>query len=118
MVGGQNIDGSLIPGDPLALDDPRAIAELRGAAAVLPGLADATFEGARIGMRAIPGDGLSAIGPDAAAGGLYHAITHSGATLCALVGRLACADLVVCNQGLSLQALRTQVQALARLWGL
>ena len=32
--------------------------------------------------------------------------------------RLACADLVVCNQGLSLQALRTQVQALARLWGL
>ena len=32
--------------------------------------------------------------------------------------RLACADLVVYNQGLSLQALRGQVQALAQSWGL
>jgi glycine/D-amino acid oxidase-like deaminating enzyme len=47
-----------------------------------------------MGMRALPGDGISAIGPDPAADGLYHAITHSGATLSALVGRLACADLL------------------------
>lgn len=32
--------------------------------------------------------------------------------------RLACADLVVYNEGLNLLALREQVQALARLWGL
>ncbi len=97
MVGGQSIDGTLVPGDPFALDDPRALAELAGAARVMPALRGASFEGARIGLRAIPADGLSAIGPDPLVGGLYHAITHSGATLCALVGRLACADLLGAN---------------------
>jgi glycine/D-amino acid oxidase-like deaminating enzyme len=94
MVGGQNIDGTLVAGEPFGLDDPRARAELRAATAVMPGLRHATIESVRMGMRAIPGDGLSAIGPDPAVGGLYHAITHSGATLSALVGRLACADLL------------------------
>lgn len=97
MLGGQSFDGSVIPGEPFALDDPRAMKELQGASRVLPALAHASFEGARLGMRAIPGDGISAIGPDAAVGGLYHAITHSGATLCALVGRLAAADLLGAN---------------------
>jgi glycine/D-amino acid oxidase-like deaminating enzyme len=97
MVGGQNIDGTLVPGEPFALDDPRALAELFAAAEVMPALRHAAFEGARIGLRAIPGDGLSAIGPDPVVGGLYHVITHSGATLSALVGRLACADLLGAN---------------------
>ena len=34
QLGGQNIDGTLVPGDPFRLDDPRALAELAGAAAV------------------------------------------------------------------------------------
>jgi glycine/D-amino acid oxidase-like deaminating enzyme len=97
MVGGQNIDGTLVPGEPFAADDPRALAELRGATSVMPALAHASFESVRMGLRAIPGDGLSAIGPDPVVGGLYHTITHSGATLSALVGRLACADLLGAN---------------------
>jgi glycine/D-amino acid oxidase-like deaminating enzyme len=97
MVGGQGIDGTLVPGEPFAADDPRALAELRAATEVMPALRHATFESVRVGMRAIPGDGLSAIGPDPKVGGLYHAITHSGATLSALVGRLACADLLGAN---------------------
>jgi glycine/D-amino acid oxidase-like deaminating enzyme len=97
MVGGQNIDGTLVPGEPFALDDRRALAELAAATTVMPGLTHASFESVRLGMRAIPGDGLSAIGPDPVVGGLYHAITHSGATLSALVGRLACADLLGAN---------------------
>jgi glycine/D-amino acid oxidase-like deaminating enzyme len=97
MVGGQNIDGTLVPGESFAADDPRALAELRAATDVMPALEHARFESVRLGMRAIPGDGLSAIGPDPVVGGLYHAITHSGATLSALVGRLACADLLGAN---------------------
>jgi glycine/D-amino acid oxidase-like deaminating enzyme len=97
MVGGQNIDGTLAAGERFATDDPRGLAELHAASEVMPALRHATFESARIGMRAIPGDGLSAIGPDPQVGGLYHAITHSGATLSALVGRLACADLLGAN---------------------
>jgi glycine/D-amino acid oxidase-like deaminating enzyme len=97
MVGGQNIDGSLVPGEPFAADDRRALAELRAASEVMPALRHAIFESVRLGMRAIPGDGISAIGPDPVVGGLYHAITHSGATLSALVGRLACADLLGAN---------------------
>jgi glycine/D-amino acid oxidase-like deaminating enzyme len=97
MLGGQGFDGTLVPGEPFALDDARALRELSIAAAVMPALHHATIEGARIGLRAVPGDGLSAIGPDPLVGGLYHAITHSGATLSALVGRLACADLLGAN---------------------
>jgi glycine/D-amino acid oxidase-like deaminating enzyme len=94
MLGGQNIDGTLALGDSMAADDPRALGELHQAAKVMPALRHANLESIRIGLRAVPGDGLSAIGPDPVVGGLYHAITHSGATLSALVGRLACADLL------------------------
>jgi glycine/D-amino acid oxidase-like deaminating enzyme len=94
MLGGQNIDGGLVLGEQVAADDPRVLGELRLAAQVMPALRYASLESIRIGLRAVPGDGLSAIGPDPVVGGLYHAITHSGATLCALVGRLACADLL------------------------
>jgi glycine/D-amino acid oxidase-like deaminating enzyme len=97
MLGGQNIDGTLTPGDRVAPDDPRALGEVRLAATVMPALRHASLESIRIGLRAVPGDGLSAIGPDPIVGGLYHAITHSGATLSALVGRLACADLLGAN---------------------
>jgi len=97
MMGGQNVDGTLVPGEPYTADDPRGLAELAAAALVMPALRHATLESIRTGMRALPGDGLSAIGPDVAADGLYHAITHSGATLSALVGRLACADLLGAN---------------------
>jgi glycine/D-amino acid oxidase-like deaminating enzyme len=94
MLGGQNIDGTLLPGEAVAADDPRAVGEVSLAAGVMPALRHASLESIRIGLRAVPGDGLSAIGPDPVAGGLYHAITHSGATLSAIVGRLACADLL------------------------
>jgi glycine/D-amino acid oxidase-like deaminating enzyme len=97
MLGGQNIDGTLVPGEQVAPDDPRAVGEVRLAATVMPALRHASLESIRIGLRAVPGDGLSAIGPDPVVGGLYHAITHSGATLSALVGRLACADLLGAN---------------------
>jgi glycine/D-amino acid oxidase-like deaminating enzyme len=94
MLGGQNIDGTLALGDQVQGDDPRVLGEVALASEVMPALRHATVESVRIGLRAVPGDGLSAIGPDPVVGGLYHAITHSGATLSALVGRLACADLL------------------------
>jgi glycine/D-amino acid oxidase-like deaminating enzyme len=94
MRGGQTIDGTLALGDQVQGDDPRVLGEVALASEVMPALRHATVESVRIGLRAVPGDGLSAIGPDPVVGGLYHAITHSGATLSALVGRLACADLL------------------------
>jgi len=51
-------------------------------------------EATRIGRRAIPGDGLPAIGPVPGCDGAYLAVTHSGITLAPLVGRLVAGELI------------------------
>jgi glycine/D-amino acid oxidase-like deaminating enzyme len=94
MVGGQGFDSTVVEGEPFPVDDARCVAALEDAALTMPRLLHACIESVRVGTRAIPGDGLSAIGPDSVVPGLYHAITHSGATLSALIGRLVCADLL------------------------
>ena len=59
---------------------------------VVPGLAGTHIESVRIGVRPIPADGLSAIGP--LVPGLYVIASHSAVTLGALFGRLAAQEIL------------------------
>jgi len=67
---------------------------LRRACEVLPALTGVPLEAARVGVRPIPADGLSAVGPIPGVEGAYLAVTHSGATLCLALGRIVAAELV------------------------
>jgi len=58
---------------------------------VLPAMGPASPEAARIAIRPIPGDHLSAVGPVPRVAGYYLAITHSGVTLSPFFG-IAVAD--------------------------
>jgi len=64
---------------------------------LLPSIGEATPEAARIAIRPIPGDHLSAIGPMPRVHGYYLAITHSGVTLSPFLGR-AVADEIARGQ--------------------
>jgi len=61
---------------------------------LLPSIGDIAPEAARIAIRPIPGDHLSAVGPMPRVRGYYLAITHSGVTLSPFLGA-AIADEVV-----------------------
>jgi glycine/D-amino acid oxidase-like deaminating enzyme len=75
------------------------IGELTGAlhdlaVAVVPSLMEATVTGARVIQRPIPGDGFPSVGAVEAVAGYYEAVTHSGITLAAIVGRLLAAEII------------------------
>jgi glycine/D-amino acid oxidase-like deaminating enzyme len=94
MVRRAHLDSTLVEGAPFPTDDERCADVMAGAAEVMPSLKHAHVEAVRVGIRPIPRDGLSAVGPDPRVPGLYHVVTHSGVTLAALLGRLVCSDLL------------------------
>lgn len=80
-------------------DDGSRIAEPGAAEAMLhmaeelyPGLRGITVEASRIGVRAIPIDGLPVLGRSATVENLHFAVTHSGVTLCLHVAELVGAE--------------------------
>lgn len=75
-------------------DLPPAQDLVRRAAGVLPGIDGAAPEAVRIGIRPIPSDGFSAVGPVSGLDGFYLVVTHSGVTLGPFLGR-AVADEIV-----------------------
>jgi glycine/D-amino acid oxidase-like deaminating enzyme len=58
----------------------------------LPTVAGAKIVEGRVGVRPMPADGLSIVGPVAQRPGLYLCVTHSGITLSALLGELVAAE--------------------------
>ncbi|MBV2363303.1 NAD(P)/FAD-dependent oxidoreductase [Streptomonospora nanhaiensis] len=72
----------------------RLVADLTArAAALVPGLAGARPLAVRVGVRARPADRYSSVGFLATVPGYYEAVTHSGATLGPLLGRLAAEEI-------------------------
>jgi glycine/D-amino acid oxidase-like deaminating enzyme len=67
---------------------------VRRAARWLPGLGGFGVETARIGIRAMPEDGYSVLGPQDGADGYYVAVTHSGVTLAPFLGRVVADELL------------------------
>jgi glycine/D-amino acid oxidase-like deaminating enzyme len=58
---------------------------------LLPAIGDAAAESARVGVRPIPADGLTAIGQVPALPGYHVAVTHSAVTLAAHLGQVMAA---------------------------
>ncbi len=88
-----------LAGEPNAFPDP-AIGRQHGerliarASRHLPAIAAAKIAEAGIGWRPMPVDGLPAIGFAPGSTAVYTAVMHSGATLAALVGRLAAIEIL------------------------
>lgn len=72
---------------------PVAASMIERAAKLYPELANTKPEAIRLSYRAIPGDGVSAVGPVPGISGYYAAVTHSGATLAPWLGQVAAAEL-------------------------
>jgi glycine/D-amino acid oxidase-like deaminating enzyme len=89
-----------------AIGHPGCVELLRRATEVLPALDGVPLEAARLGVRPIPIDGLSAVGPIPGVDGAYLAVTHSGATLCLALGRRVAAEVVDGNQAPDLAPFR------------
>ncbi len=66
---------------------PQAEDLVRRASQILPGIAGARPEAARIGVRPFPADGVSVVGPMPGVSGYYAVVTHSGVTLAPFLGR-------------------------------
>ena len=66
---------------------------VRRASEVLPGVAGARPEAVRIGVRPIPADGFSAVGPMPGVSGFYLVVTHSGVTLAPFLGQAAAQEI-------------------------
>ncbi|WP_432166895.1 NAD(P)/FAD-dependent oxidoreductase [Streptomyces sp. bgisy031] len=86
LVHSRTVDNKL---GPTGYAHPSHIDELLSLAReVVPELADAELVDARVGWRPIPWDGFPSLGSATEARGYYEAVTHSGVTLCGIVGRL------------------------------
>jgi glycine/D-amino acid oxidase-like deaminating enzyme len=66
---------------------PQATELVMRASRVLPAIAGAGPEAARIGVRPFPADGMSAVGWMPEISGYYMVVTHSGVTLAPFLGR-------------------------------
>jgi glycine/D-amino acid oxidase-like deaminating enzyme len=77
-------------------DEPEELARLlrESARHVLPGLDDSRVLGARVVDRPIPEDGFPSVGAVPSVPGYYEAVSHSGVTLAAVIGRLLASEIV------------------------
>ena len=84
-----------------------ACAELVARAArLLPSIAGGRPEAARLGIRPIPADGLSAVGPFPGVTGYYLVVTHSGVTLAPHLGVLVADEITRGHQDPRLASFR------------
>ena len=73
---------------------PGCVDLARRAARVLPSIAGVRPEAARVGVRPMPADGRSAVGPIPGVSGYYLVVTHSGVTLAPHLGALVADEIV------------------------
>ena len=94
MLHADELDSELRPDAPPGPSAPLAHEVIRHAALVLPQLAGVAPEEVRVGIRPIPADGLSAVGPLPGLDGYYAVVTHSGVTLAPFLGQAVANELV------------------------
>lgn len=86
MLHWEQIDPT-VPADAVASPDlPQAREIMDRARRLLPAIGDVRAEAVRIGIRPIPRDGLTAVGPLPRVDGYYVAVTHSGVTMSPFLG--------------------------------
>jgi len=84
---------------PIDYPDPALRAEhgrriLAHVGAVMPGARDVALERLTLGFRPMPADGFPVVGPTPGAPDVYVAVTHSGITLAAILGRYVSRELL------------------------
>jgi glycine/D-amino acid oxidase-like deaminating enzyme len=94
MLHADDIDDALEPEAEPGIGSPLVQEMLRRAATVLPGIGQVAAEAVRIGIRAIPADGLSTVGAMPGIDGYYVVVTHSGVTLSPFLARAVAAEIV------------------------
>ena len=87
-----DLDADVEPADPPGVASVFARELRRRLAALVPAAAGSELETLRLGVRALPADGLPIVGWAPGLAGLYVAVTHSGMTLAPLLGRLVAAE--------------------------
>jgi glycine/D-amino acid oxidase-like deaminating enzyme len=90
----RTLSASAVRAGSVATDARASLELLDRARAVLPRLASARIDAARVGIRPIPLDGLPAVGPLPGIDGLYAVVSHSAANLSPILGRLAADELL------------------------
>ncbi|WP_262300313.1 NAD(P)/FAD-dependent oxidoreductase [Microvirga sesbaniae] len=73
---------------------PEANALIQEASHVIPALTSMKASEVKLGIRAIPADGLPAVGPTSEIDGYYISVMHSGVTLAPVIGSMAAAELL------------------------
>ena len=94
MLHWDDVDPTLRLDTPVSPSMPEARDLTRRARLLFPSIGEVEPEAVRLGIRPIPGDKLSAVGPVPRVSGYYLAVTHSGVTLSPFLG-VAVADEVV-----------------------
>ena len=97
MLHWDETDPTLRPDTPLSPAMPEARDLVRRARLLFPSIGDVEPEAVRLGIRPIPGDRFSAVGPVPRVSGYYLAVTHSGVTMSPFLG-MAMADEIVRGQ--------------------
>jgi glycine/D-amino acid oxidase-like deaminating enzyme len=94
MLHADDIDDRLAPESDPGVGSPLVQEMLRRAATVLPAIGRVAAEAVRLGIRAIPSDGLSVVGAMPGVDGYYVVVTHSGVTLSPFLARAVAAEIV------------------------
>ncbi len=94
MLHVDELDDQLRPDTPPGPTAPLVREVIKRAARVLPGLRSVSAEAACVGIRPIPADGLSVVGPLPGLDGYYAVVTHSGVTLAPFLAQAVADELV------------------------
>ncbi len=98
MMRGEHFDG-LVEATTRTMPIPKVCNEiLRESIRVLPGLEGTRVEAARIGIRPLPIDGQSVVGPVPGVEGLHLVCTHSGVTMGPFIGRALATEIITSRQ--------------------
>jgi glycine/D-amino acid oxidase-like deaminating enzyme len=90
LFASRHLDADLPPDlESITLDDPAVARLVEAGVRAYPALAAADIETVRVGRRSVAADQMPVAGFAPGVDGLYLLVTHSGATLTAILGRLA-----------------------------
>lgn len=108
VLQGLDLDLSADPAASIDADDPIARELISRLGRTLRGAEGVAIDAIRVGQRAMPADGVSAVGHLDERGRLYAIATHSGVTLAPLLGAIAAAEIADDTQSDDLVPFRPQ----------
>jgi glycine/D-amino acid oxidase-like deaminating enzyme len=108
MLHADDVDDALAPEAAPGVESPIVAEMLTRAAAVLPAIGQVAAEAVRIGIRAMPADGLSAVGPMPGIDGYYVVVTHSGVTLSPFLARVVADEIAHDSRDARLEPFRPE----------